>query len=176
MAQEKIDDFMSLAKFYARAEKELEVQSWVYVSIEYTTPAKEVVRLFSYDLPREVFERREWVINWRTARLICQYPKAGVQRFVSYYDKRLGNDPKLTADLRTLISAKAQVSKAQKRIEEYISDHKNDIFFDENTDSDLIMAREKLEAKVINVAKAEERLKLKIKQIKELENKKSAYE
>lgn len=167
MLQEKIDDFMAFAKYYAQAEKELEVQSWVHVSIEYTDPSRNVIRLFSYDLPREVFERREWVINWRMARLICQYPKAGVHRFVSYYDKRLGNDPKLTADLRTLVSAKAQVTKVQKRIEEYVAYHKeNDIFFDESTDADLIAARQKLEHKIKGVAEAESRLKAKIEEIR----------
>ena len=34
MAQERIDDFMQMAKDYAKAEKELGVQRWVYVSIE----------------------------------------------------------------------------------------------------------------------------------------------
>lgn len=167
MPQEKIDDFMSLAKYYAQAEKELEVQSWVYISIEYTDSSRNVIRLFSYDLPREVYERRKWVIEWRKARLICQYPKAGIQCYSSYYDKRLGNDLHLTADLRTLISAKAQVTKVRKRIEEYVAFHKeNDMFFDEFTDVDLIAARQKLDKKIRNVGEAEERLKAKIEEIR----------
>lgn len=171
MAQEKIDDFMALAKYYAQAEKELEVQSWVYISIEYTDSSRNVIRLFSYDLPREVYERREWVIEWRKARLICQYPKAGIQCYSSYYDKRLGNNPKLTADLRTLVGAKAQVTKVRRRIEEYVAYHKeNDIFFDESTDSDLIVARQKLENKIKSVAEAESRLKAKIEEIRKNES------
>lgn len=167
MAQEKIDDFISLAKYYARAEKELEIQSWVYVTIQYKDSSGDVVRLYAYDLPREVYERREWVINWRMARFICKYPKAGIQRFVSYYDKRLGTDPKLNSDLRTLVSAKAQVTKVRNRIEKYVAYHKeNDMFFDESTDTDLIVARHKLEKKIRNVAEAEERLKAKIDEIR----------
>lgn len=171
MPQEKIDDFMALAKYYAQAEKELEVQSWVYVSIEYTDSSRNVIRLFAYDLPREVYERRKWVVEWRKARLTCLYPKAGIQCYLSYYDKRLGNDPKLTADLRSLVSAKAQVTKVQKRIEEYVAYHKeNDIFFDESTDSDLIVARQKLENKIKGVAEAESRLKAKIEEIRKHES------
>lgn len=32
MAQESIDDFIQMAKDYAKAEKDLEVQRWVFVS------------------------------------------------------------------------------------------------------------------------------------------------
>ena len=39
MAQERIDDFIQLAKDYAKAEKELEVQHWVFISIDAITNA-----------------------------------------------------------------------------------------------------------------------------------------
>ncbi len=168
MAQEKIDDFMLTAKYYARAEKELQIRHWVHISIEYKDPAGNRVVLFKYDLPREVYERRKWVIQWREAALRCRHPKANVTCCFSYYDRRLGNDPKLTADLRTLVAAKAQVSKNRHEIDRYIDHQKNNnLFFDENTDQLLIKAREKLSRKIANVREAEKRLKAKIKQIEE---------
>ena len=167
MAQEKID-FMQMAKDYAKAEKDLEVQKWVYISFERKDKNGKRVRIFHYDLPREIWERWEWVVKWRSAKLVCQYPKDDVQCYYSFYDKRLGNNPKLTEDLRTLISAKAQVTKIQRKIDEYVAYNKaNNIFFDENTDTDLLKAREKLSVKIANVQDAEKRLKQKIKQIKE---------
>lgn len=168
MAQEKISDFMQMAKDYAKAEKDLEVQKWVYISFERKDKNGKRVRIFHYDLPREIWERWEWVVKWRSAKLVCQYPKDDVQCYYSFYDKRLGNNPKLTEDLRTLISAKAQVTKIQRKIDEYVAYNKaNNIFFDENTDTDLLKAREKLSVKIANVQDAEKRLKQKIKQIKE---------
>lgn len=168
MPQESISDFMEMARDYAKAEKDLEVQKWVYIGIERKDEKGNRVRIFSYDLPREVYKRRDWVVRWREAKLRCQYPKDDVQCHFSFYDKRLGNDPKLTADLRTLVSAKAQVSKVQRRIAEYVDWHRaNDMFFDENTDSELQEVYKKLAAKKSNVQAAEERLKLKIKQIQE---------
>ncbi|MBD5585361.1 MAG: hypothetical protein HDQ88_09785 [Clostridia bacterium] len=168
MSQEITDDFIELARYYAQAEKELEIQYWVNISIQYTDNAGNVVKLFTYDLPREVYERREWVVEWRKAKLTCLYPKVGIQRFISYYDKRLGNNPNLTADLRKLTSAKAQVTKARKQIEKYVAYHKeNNMFFDESTDSDLIAARQKLLVKISNVQEAEKRLKAKIVEIKQ---------
>ena len=166
MAQERIDDFMQLAKDYAKAEKELEVQRWVFISIERTDGNCNYERLFSYDLPREVYERRRWVVEWRRARLVCQYPKGNVKCYFSYYDKRLGTNIRLNEDLRRLISAKAQVTKIQRKIDEYVAYNlANNLFFDENTDADLRKAREKLLAKMFAVQAAEERMKLKIKQI-----------
>lgn len=168
MAQECISDFMEMAKEYAKAEKELEVQHWVYIGIERIDTKGNRVRIFSYNLPREVYERWDWAVRWREAKLRCLFPKDNVQCYFSFYDKRLGNDPKLTADLRTIASAKAQVSKVQRKIDEYVKYHRaNDLFFDESTDMDLLRVREKLSIKQRDVQKCEERLKCKIKQIQE---------
>lgn len=166
MPQEKIDDFIQMAKYYAKAEKDLGVQRWVFITIERTDGHCNYERLFSYDLPREVYERRRWVVEWRRARLVCQYPKGNVKCYFSYYDKRLGTDIRLNEDLRRLILAKAQVTKIQRKIDEYVAYNRtNNLFFDENTDEDLRKAREKLLAKMFAVQSAEERIKLKIKQI-----------
>lgn len=168
MAQERIDDFMQMAKYYAEAEKELGVCHWVFITIERTDGHCNYERLFSYDLPREVYERRRWVIEWRKARLVCQYPKGNVRCFSSYYDKRLGSDKRLNDDLRKLVSAKAQVTKARRNIDKYVAyNRQNNMFFDESTDADLQKAREKLAVKEASVRAAEERLKSKIKQIEE---------
>lgn len=171
MAQERIDDFIQKAKDYAKAEKELEEQRWVFISIERTDGRCNYERLFCYDLPREVYERRRWVIEWRKSRFVCQYPKGNVRCYMSYYDKRLGTDFRLNEDLNRLRSAKAQVTKVQRKIEEYITYNRaHNLFFDESTDMDLLKAREKLAMKIANVQAAEERMKLKIKQLKELRN------
>lgn len=168
MAQERIDDFIQMAKDYAKAEKELEVQHWVFISIERTDGRCNYERLFCYDLPREVYERRRWVIEWRKSRFVCKYPKGNIRCYTSYYDKRLGMDTRLNEDLHRLISAKAQVTKVRRKIEEYVAYNRaNNLFFDENTDTDLQKAREKLATKIANVRAAEERMKLKIKQIQE---------
>ena len=166
--QENVNDLFQMAKYYAKAEKELDVQRWVFISIERTDGRCNYERLFSYDLPRDVYERRRWVIEWRKSRFVCKYPKGNIRCYTSYYDKRLGPDIRLNDDLNRLISAKAQVTKVQRKIDEYVAYNKtNNLFFEENTDTNLKKAREKLAPKIANVQAAEERLKLKIKQIQE---------
>ena len=168
MAQESIDNFIQIAKEYAKAEKELGVQRWVFISIECTEEGGNNVRLFSYDLPREVYERRKWVVEWRKSKLVCQYPKGNVSVFHSYYDKRLGLNIRMNEDLRKLISAKSQVTKVKRKIEEYVAYNRaHNLFFDEDNDVDLQKAREKLAMKIANVQAAEKRMKLKIEQIQE---------
>lgn len=61
--------------------------------------------------------------------------------------------------LRKLISAKAKVSKAEKMMREYIEyNRQNNLFFDENTDEELVKFREKLERKKTECAECEKRL------------------
>lgn len=45
MAQESIDYFIQMAKDYAKAEKELEVQHWVFVNFERKDESNNYVRL-----------------------------------------------------------------------------------------------------------------------------------
>ena len=87
MAQEKMDSWWEYARELAKAERELKIEKWVYISIEYKEENGERVVLYHYDLPRELHERYRWVIRWREAKLLCQYPKKNIHTYYSYYDK-----------------------------------------------------------------------------------------
>ena len=87
MAQENMGDWMEYAREYAKAQREMKIEKWVCITIEYRTKERQRVVLFRYDLPRDVYERRQWVVRWRHARLLCQYPKENVQTYFSYYAK-----------------------------------------------------------------------------------------
>lgn len=158
--QESMCDWFQMAKDYAKAENELNIERWVQITIEYKDEVKlEPVRLFKYDLPREVYERRKWVIRWRMARFQCQYPKQDVECYYHYYDRRSGESLGFDSCLSKIISAKAQVTKAERVMREYIEHNRqNNMFFDENTDEELVKFKEKLERKKANVSECEKRL------------------
>lgn len=163
MAQEKMSDWMAMAKAYAAAEKELKCEIWVNISIERIDADGNRTILYSYDLPRGMRERWEWVVRWREAKLRCQSPRARICTFYCFYDKRLGNDAKLTADLHKLTSCKAQVTRQQRIVDDYIAYQRaNNMFFDEETDEQLVKIRRKLAVKRADVKAAEERLKIKL--------------
>lgn len=161
--QESCGDLYELARDYARAEAELGVQHWVFIEFTRDIADGTSERIFSYNLPREVYERRRWVVRWREAALVCRFPRSSVKVYHSYYDRRLGNDVSLTTDLRKLVSAKAQVTKARRKMNEYVSwNRANNLFFDEATDEDLARFRAKLARKIAGVEAAEERMRRKI--------------
>lgn len=75
MAQERMDDWMEYARELARAERELRVERWVFISIECKDEAGNPIRLHSYDLPRELHKRYRWVVRWREAGCNACTPK-----------------------------------------------------------------------------------------------------
>lgn len=172
MASNENSDLMQFAKEYAKAEKELGVEPWVFLAIErFEKGKREPTRLFTYDFPREVYKRREWVPEWRRCWFVCRYPKSSIRVYTSYYDKRLGKSMKLNDDLRTLAACKANVTKQKRIIRDYIKHRKeNDLFFVEEEDETLIKAKKKLAEKITQLEAATERMKLKIEQIKKEQN------
>jgi len=144
-------DWMEEAKELAKAERELGIEKWVIISIEYQTKDCRRVVLFQYDLPREIYKRYDWVVRWRQARCQCLYPRESVLIYHSYYDKKTGLRTDFNSCLSRLAASKAQITIARKREQEYLTYQKqNNLFFDESTDEDLVKFREKLKSKEEN--------------------------
>ena len=158
--QESVSDFYQYAKDLAKAERELKVEQWVEVTIYYGYADKQV-SLYHYNLPREMYLRYQWVIRWRKAKLQCQYPKQTVSTSLYFYDKRSGESLEVDFCLSKLVSAKAQVTKAERMMREYIEyNRQNNLFFDEETDEELVKFKDKLERKKLECAECEKRLEL----------------
>ncbi len=160
--QESTDDWQQYARDYAKAERELQIEHWVWISIGYRNESRETITLHTYDLPRELMERYRWVIRWRTARLQCQYPRRSITAWHSYYDKRTGLITDFNSGLTKLIAAKAQITKAERCIERHIAAQraKYPLFYDESTDTELVKYREKLARKIENCHRAEENIRM----------------
>lgn len=156
--QESMDDWFQMAKDLAKAERELKIEQWVEATLYYGYADKQV-SLYHYDLPREMYFRYQWVIRWRMAKFQCQYPKQIIGISLYHYDKRSGESMGLNSCLSKLISVKAQVTKAERMMKNYIEQNRqNNMFFDEESDEELVKFREKLERKKIECAECEKRL------------------
>lgn len=157
--QESMDNWFQMARDHAKAEKELKIEQWVEVTLYYGYADKQV-NLYHYNLPREMYFKYEWVVRWRMAKLQCQYPKEIVSTSLRFYDKRSGESMEVSGWLNKLISAKAQITRAERKMNEYIEyNRQNNMFFDENADEELVKFNEKLDRKKANVAECEKRLK-----------------
>ncbi len=155
MAQEIIDDWMQDAKDLAKAERELKIEHWVYITFEVRDENRNREILHKIDLPREMLDRWLWLIEWRKAKLICKYPRKRITVYHCAYDKRTGLQTGFNFLLSKVASAKAQITKVERVIAQYIIDEtQNNLFFDENTDERLLKANAKLEKKKQNYNEA----------------------
>lgn len=171
--QESVSDYYQMAKEIAKVEKELDIENWCRISIERDgDKAGEYIRLYYYDLPRHIAEKYEWVIRWRAAKLQCQFPKYCVRVYRSPYRKVMGCNIGMQEDINRFVAAKAQVSKQERVIAQYVDQRRkdSDMFYNESEDEDLIKAKEKLQRKKEQVAQAEARM---IEKVKEYKNKQS---
>lgn len=170
--QESLQDYFLMAKEIARTEKELSIERWDAVSICRTGDKEgDSIYLYHYDLPCHIAEKYDWVIRWRAARLQCQYPRYRVTVYHSPYRKVMGLNIGMQKDIDTFVAAKAQFTKQQHAIDDYISYQKaNNLFFDEDTDEQLVKAKAKLLKKKEGIEQAEARLMEKVKQYKQKQN------
>lgn len=67
--------WIEYAREHAKAERELKIEKWVYISVEYRTQARDRIVLHTYDLPRKLYERCSWIVRWRVSRLQYLHPK-----------------------------------------------------------------------------------------------------
>ena len=164
MAQERIDDWWEYARELAKAERELKIEHWVFISIEYKDADGCPHRLHSYDLPKELHEKYRWVIRWREARLQCLHPKETVCCYYCYYDNRTGLKTRFNSCLSKLAAAKAQITIAERREKEYLDyQRQNNLFFDEQTDGELIKFRAKLRTKKENYATLSKKIETEVR-------------
>ena len=163
MAQENMGGWMEYAREYAKIQREMGIERWVCITIEYRTKERERVILFRYDLPRDIYERRQWVVRWRHARLLCRYPRENVQTFFSYYDRRTGLDMNFGSALSRLSAAKAQITIARRKEQEYLEcQRQNNMFFNEAEDETLAKFRWKLQSKIEKYAELEREVMLSV--------------
>ena len=154
---------MEYAREYAKSQREMGIEKWVCITIEYRTMERERVILFRYDLPRDIYERRQWVVRWRHARLLCRYPRENVQTFFSYYDRRTGLDMNFGSALSRLSAAKAQITIARRKEQEYLEyQRQNNMFFNEAEDETLAKFRWKLQSKIEKYAELEREVMLSV--------------
>lgn len=90
--------------------------------------------------------------NERVARLQCLHPKEDIHPYFSYYDKQTGLSTGSDSALSKLFVAKAQITIAERKEKEYIKyPRANNLFFDEVTDKQLVLFRQRLHIKKITM-------------------------
>lgn len=160
-----MEEYMQYAKDLAKAERELKIEHWVYISFEIKNENRNREILHKIDIPRVLYDRWQWVIEWRRAKLVCKYPRKHIWVYHSYYDKRTGLETGFGTMLGKLSAAKAQVTKMERIIAQYVEYmSQNDLFFNPETDERLLKANGKLERKIQHCALLHAELEQEVKQ------------
>jgi len=168
MAQEVMEDWMQYAKDLAKAERELKIEHWVYISFEIRNSDRSREVLHVIDIPRSMLDRWRWLINWRKAKLVCKHPRKNIDVLFCYYDKRTGLHTGFDFILGKVASAKAQITKVERSIARYIEYNKrNNLFFNLEADEQLQKAYSKLEQKKENYQKLHTMLQEEVRKHKE---------
>lgn len=160
--QESVSDWMALAKAYDKAEKEQEVTPYVVVSLRNRRTNEE---LYRYDLPREMFWRWHWVIDWRAAKLLCQNPKDGINHVLSFYDRKTGLEYGFGSLISKLTSAKANATIAANKLKKYIELQQGNMFFSEKEDEIVNKFKSKISAYKAKAVEIEEEIKAQVQQL-----------
>lgn len=163
--QESVSDWMALAKAYDKAEREQGVEPYVIVSLRNKRTDAE---LYRYDLPRAMFWRWHWVIDWRAARLLCLNPKDGISHVLSFYDRRTGLSYGFGSLISGLTSAKANITITTNKLNEYIERQQSNMFFDEASDEIAQKFKAKISTYKAKAAQLEEEIKVKVQELKKI--------
>lgn len=153
---ELVHKYLQEAKEIAKVEKSLSIERWVKITIY--KDCNDV--LHQYDLPRNMQERWEWVIFWRRAKFQCLYPRNRITLGFSHYRKVMGVTLKMQDDINTFVAAKAQVTRQERLLKEYVEFRRKDrdLFYDIKKDFKFQKIKQKLSEKKDQVEKAEARL------------------
>lgn len=160
-------DAIEYAKLQSIAEKELEAMPYLRITFYRKNDQGESIKIFMYDIPRDLLERWSWVIKWRRAKLICMYPRGEVYDTIYFYYRYKGKDYGFTECLKQLVALKSKITLQENRIKKYIDSKKHDLFFDESTDEQLVKIRKKLVLAKEKVLEATRRLEEKVEKHKQ---------
>ena len=157
--QESVSNWQDLAKAYDKADKEIGIIQYVKISL-CNKRTRQV--LYQYDIPRNMFFRWAWVIDWRAAKLLCKNPKDGITHEYYYYDKKTGLETGIGTLLYKLKGAKATLTLTKNKLQDYIDQSRNVLFFDEATDTIVLKYKAKISQYKEKIYTLEDEIKAKV--------------
>lgn len=127
-------DYQEYAKALSDLRKEIRIEPYVKVSIGFYKGGKQTARednfvlLYEYDIPREMYFAKYWIIRWRTARFQCQYPRENVEHYLCFYEKKSGFDEHKKELLQKITNHFIQIKRQEKALQEHYEYRKTILF------------------------------------------------
>jgi hypothetical protein len=101
------------------------VEQWVAISI-YLIGRKagqddhqDRTLIYEYRLPRKLYERKQWIVRWRQARLQCEHPRNSIWTTHAFFDKKTGVQFEIGGKnpFTQLLGSKRTVTKIERAME-----------------------------------------------------------
>lgn len=156
MAQE-IDfkqDFNDYEEAWKFLKKSVKHEDYVGVSIGYyrkdssyidRIDGKAWVKLYSYDLPRAMYERWQWVVEWRVAKCKCQHPREDITSTTCYYDKKTGDNEEALAMLNQMHNHLVQLLRKTRQLEDLKEQQTKQLFLLDYDDQQIVKLQKEIE-------------------------------
>jgi len=156
MAQE-IDfkqDFNDYEEAWKFLKKSVKHEDYVGVSIGYyrrdssyidRIDGKAWVNLYHYDLPRAMYERWLWVIEWRAAKCKCQHPREYITTTTCYYDKKTGDNEEALAMLNQMHNHLVQLLRKTRQLEDLKEQQTKQLFLLDYDDQQIVKLQNEIE-------------------------------
>ena len=156
MAQE-IDfkqDFNDYEEAWKFLKKSVKHEDYVGVSIGYyrrdssyidRIDGKAWVNLYHYDLPRAMYERWLWVIEWRAAKCKCQHPREDITTTTCYYDKKTGDNEEALVMLNQMHNHLVQLLRKTRQLEDLKEQQTKQLFLLDYDDQQIVKLQNEIE-------------------------------
>lgn len=147
-------DFKDYADAWKFLKKSVKSEDYVCVNIGYyrrdmsyidRIEGKAWVKLYRYDLPRAMYERWQWVIEWRIAKCKCQHPREDVSSTTCYYDKKTGDNDEALAMLNQMHNHLVQLLRKTRQLEDLKEKQKKQLFLLDYDNQQIVKLQNEIE-------------------------------
>lgn len=140
-------DFKDYEEAWKFLKKSIETDDYVAIDIGYyrrdmlyidRIDGKSWVRLYRYDLPRKIYQKWSWVIEWRIAKCKCQHPREIISSSMCFYDKKVSNNNEALSILNQMHNHLVQLMRKTRQLEELKEKQKHQLFLLEYDNKQIV--------------------------------------
>ena len=147
-------DFNDYEEAWKFLKKNVKHEDYVGVSIGYyrrdmsyidRIEGKAWVKLYRYDLPRTLYDKWQWVIDWRITKCKCQHPRENITSTTCYYDKKTGDNDEALAILNQMHNHLVQLLRKTRQLEDLKEQQKKQLFLLDYDDQQIVKLQNEIE-------------------------------
>lgn len=147
-------DFNDYKEAWNFLKKSVNSEEYVCVSIGYNRRESSVidriegkswVKLYRYDLPKALYKRWQWVVDWRIAKCKCQHPRETIISYYTYYDKKTSANDEALSMLNEMHNHLVQLQRKTRQLEDLKERQKKQLFIMDYDEQQIVKLQNEIE-------------------------------